>query len=90
MEPCKTCEPNPTSSDELYSENTSTLVRLDVTTGKKCRLHAVPGFRRGGRSTLYGHVWYHYVKLGLTKEDLSGPYLAALDLDHPGLPWECE
>ncbi len=90
LEVFKGGDPNPSLMQTLYYA-TDTLVRLDVGTGKKCRLYKDAITRRGGRSTLYGRSWYHYTKIdNLPPERSTGPYLAALDLDHPGLPWECE
>lgn len=79
-EPCSTCNPNPTSVDSLIAN--STLVRLDLGTGKKCRTHR----DQTDYHSLHGHHVYGYW-LDSTKNERR---VIDINLDDPAIEWSCE
>jgi len=80
MEPCPTCDPNPESLQALKAS--TTLVRLDLATNKKCKMQK----KRFGRLSLHGHHLYGYW-FDLEADDMR---LIDIDLDHPDIDWDCE
>ena len=82
---------NPPTGQDLYASSTN-LVRLELATGKKCRLtpdppgqvKTVPAF--AGFKAMYGSklvgIWFD--------NPATQKRLAELDLEDPGLPWKCE
>lgn len=61
------------------------LVRLEISTGKKCRLA-----HQGGRVTLHNHhLFAHWIDPA-QPDPLKSYHLVEVDLDHPDLPWKCE
>lgn len=80
MEPCPTCDPNPETTGELM--HSTTLARLDLATGRKCRKE-IPG---SGHFSLHGHHLYGY---WLDKAN-NQRRLVDIDLDDPGIEWSCD
>lgn len=72
---------NPNQAQDLYYLAT-TLVRFDVSTGKKCELANAPmGYKAAYGSQLV-HTW-----LDKATDD---PYIVVTNLDDPGLNWQCQ
>jgi hypothetical protein len=72
---------NPSQAQDLYYLAT-TLVRFDLSTGKKCELASAPMSYKAAYGSQLVHTWLDKAK--------GEPRVVVTNLDDPGLSWQCQ